>query len=285
MSTPAPTVPAYLVSLFSLEGKTALITGATRGIGQQIALSLASSGADLILIQRSTSNQETSDKVKALGRKADIVVCDLADKDAVGQVVGRITGPEMGRVIDVLVNCGGIQRRTPAENFSTADWDEVLQVNLHTVFTLTRDVGRHMLESRGGVSGGPAVEEGAGDKNPRGRGKIINVASLVSYQGGLTVPAYAAAKHGVLGLIKAFSNEWASKGINVNGVAPGYINTEMNTALLANPTRSRQILERIPQSRWGLPDDFAGVVVFLASRASDYVSGETVVVDGGWMGR
>ncbi|TFK98802.1 hypothetical protein BDV98DRAFT_511640, partial [Pterulicium gracile] len=163
-------------------------------------------------------------------------------------------------------------------NFPTADWDEVLQVNLPTVFTLTRDVGRHMLESRGGVAGGP---EGSGDANPRGRGKTINVASLVSYQGGLTVPAYAAAKHGVLGLIKAFSNEWTSKGINVTGVAPGYINTEKKT----NPTRSRQILERIPQSRWGLPDDFAGVVVFLASRARDYVSGETVVVDGGWMGR
>jgi 2-deoxy-D-gluconate 3-dehydrogenase len=142
-----------------------------------------------------------------------------------------------------------------------------------------------MLESRGGVTGGEAVAEGAADANPRGRGKIINIASLVSYQGGITVPAYAAAKHGVMGIIKALSNEWASKGINVNGVAPGYINTEMNTALLANPTRSRQILERIPQGRWGLPADFEGVVVFLASRASDYVSGETIVVDGGWMGR
>ena len=182
---------------------------------------------------------------------------------------------------------GGIQRRTPAENFPDEDWTEVLQVNLSTVFTISRDAGRHMLESRGGVNGGAAVEAGAADKNPRGKGSIINVASLVSFQGkpprravyshrpasgssltstlrsscslgGLTVPAYTAAKHGVLGLGKALSNEWASKGVKVNSIAPGYIATEMNTALIGNPVRSRQIMERIPAGRWGSPEDFEG---------------------------
>ncbi|KAH8830088.1 NAD-binding protein [Flagelloscypha sp. PMI_526] len=281
----------YLASLFSLEGKTALCTGATRGIGQKLALALAGAGADLVLIQRSTENQETHNLVQAIGRKATIVVCDLADANAVGGLVAKIT-QEPGLSIDILVNCGGIQRRTPAENFPDSDWSEVLQVNLNTVFTLCRDVGKHMLESRGGVSGQEAPAAAAGPKGDngdvafeKGRGKIINIASLVSYQGGLTVPAYAAAKHGVLGITKAFSNEWASKGINVNGIAPGYISTEMNSALIANPTRSRQILERIPQGRWGTPTDFEGAIVFLASRASDYVSGETLLVDGGWMGR
>ncbi|CAK5281324.1 unnamed protein product [Mycena citricolor] len=178
----------------------------------------------------------------------------------------------MGLSIDILVNCGGIQRRAPAETFSDDYWNEVLQVNLQAVWTLSRDCGRHMLAKRGvGFTGR--------------RGKIINVASLLSYQGGLTVPAYAASKHGVLGLIKALSNEWSSKGVNVNGISPGYIATEMNTALIADPTQSRQIMERIPIARWGAPEDFEGAVVFLASRASDYVCGESLVVDGGWMGR
>ena len=175
--------------------------------------------------------------------------------------------------------------RTPAENFPDADWNEVLQVNLNTVFTLARDAGRHMLESRGGISGEEAKPEGAAEQNPRGRGKIVNIASLVSYQGGLTVPAYAAAKHGVLGITKAFSNEWASKGVNVNAIAPGYIATDMNEALIANPTRSRQIMERIPAQRWGKPQDFEGLIVFLCGAGSDYISGECVVCDGGWMGR
>ncbi|KIM73949.1 hypothetical protein PILCRDRAFT_828683 [Piloderma croceum F 1598] len=277
----------YLSSLFSLEGKTALVTGGTRGIGQQMALALAKAGADIILLQRSPENQDTSSQIKQLGRDVYIVQCDLSSKEQVGSIIQKITGTEggdeMGLFIDVLVNCGGIQRRTPAENFSDADWNEVLQVNLNAVWTLSRDCGKHMLASRGGIAGETPVPEDATKSKPRG--KIINVASLVSYQGGVTVPAYAAAKHGVMGLTKALSNEWSPKGINVNGIAPGYIATEMTSALIANPTRSRQIMERIPAGRWGTPEDFEGAVLFLASRASDYVCGETIVVDGGWMAR
>ncbi|KAJ7045873.1 NAD-binding protein [Mycena alexandri] len=264
---------AYLSSLFSLEGRTALVTGGTRGIGQKLALALAQAGANLILIQRNLENQDTADQARQLGRTVTLVECDLTDSAQVGAVVQKITGADgMGLVIDILVNCGGIQRRAPAENFTDENWSEVLQVNLNAVWTLSRDCGRHMLETRGVGSKGP-------------RGKIINVASLLSYQGGMTVPAYAAAKHGVLGLIKALSNEWSPKGINVNGISPGYIATEMNTALIADQVRSRQIMERIPIGRWGTPEDFEGAIVFLASRASDYVCGESLVVDGGWMAR
>jgi len=280
---------SFLESRFGLHGKTALTTGATRGIGKNMALALAKAGADVLLIQRSEANTETRDEIRSLGRRSEIVVCDLADATAIKALTKKVTSPKseggMGETIDILINCGGIQRRTPAENFPDQDWDEVLQVNLNTCFTLCRDVGRHMLESRGGVSGEEPKPAGAADANPRGRGKIINVASLVSYQGGITVPAYAAAKHAILGITKALSNEWVSKGINVNAIAPGYIATDMNEALIANPTRSRQILERIPAARWGSPEDFEGVVVFLAGSGSNYVSGECVVVDGGWMGR
>ncbi|KAJ7824669.1 NAD-binding protein [Mycena olivaceomarginata] len=265
---------AYLLSLFSLEGRTALVTGGTRGIGQKLALALAGAGADLILIQRNLDNQDTATQARQLGRNATIVQCDLTDKVQVGAIVQKVTGSVdaggLGLVVDILVNCGGIQRRSvaPAETFTDENWSEVLQVNLNAVWTLSRDCGAHMLKTRG-----------VGSTNPRG--KIINVASLLSYQGGLTVPAYAAAKHG----IKALSNEWSPKGINVNGISPGYIATEMNTALIADQVRSRQIMERIPIGRWGAPEDFEGAIVFLASRASDYVCGETLVVDGGWMAR
>ncbi|GFZ44184.1 hypothetical protein JCM24511_01905, partial [Saitozyma sp. JCM 24511] len=265
------------------------ITGGTRGIGARMALALSKAGADLILVQRNDTNTTTRDQIRAeggiegKGGKADIVVCDLADRKDVAGLIPKVTG-EMGRVLDIVVNCGGIQRRHPVENFPDEDWDEVLQVNLNTVFAITRDAGKHMLESRGGVAGQPVPEGGAAG-NPRGFGKIINVSSLVAFQGGLNVVAYAAAKHGVQGIIKSFSNGWASKGVCVNAIAPGYISTDMNEALIADPVRSRQILERIPAGRWGTPSDFEGAVVFLASRASDYVSGECLVVDGGWMGR
>lgn len=176
-----------------------------------------------------------------------------------------------GHKVDILLNCGGIQRRHPAHEFPDKDWNEVLQVNLNAVFTLCRDVGAHMLSR-------DADEYGR-------RGSIINVASLLSFQGGLNVPAYAASKGGVAQLTKALSNQWADKGITVNAIAPGYIATEMNTALMQDEKRATSILERIPAGRWGSPDDFKGSVVFLASRASAYVSGECLVVDGGWMGR
>lgn len=270
-----------------LSGLTRSITGATRGIGADMALALSKAGADLILVQRDTSNTSTKERIEAAGGRADIVVCDLSDAAAVAKLIPGVV--DSGRVLDIVVNCGGIQRRHPVEEFPDDDWNEVLQVNLNTVFTITRDAGKHMLESRGGVAG----QEG---KEWKSNGKIINISSLLAYQGGLNVVAYAAAKHGVQGMvsaargmadmqIKSFSNGWAAKGVNVNAIAPGYIATDMNEALIADPTRSRQILERIPAGRWGTPRDFEGAVVFLASQASDYVSGECIVVDGGWMAR
>lgn len=248
-----------------------------------MALALAKAGADIILVQRNTSNTATRDDIIAAGGKADIVVCDLGDSASVAKLIPHVT-KELGRTLDIVVNCGGIQRRHPVELFPEDDWNEVLQVNLNTVFTITRDAGRHMLESRGGVAGEP-VPEGGATGNPRGFGKIINISSLVAYQGGLNVVAYSAAKHGVQGIVKSFSNGWAAKGVCVNAIAPGYIATDMNEALIADKDRARQILERIPAGRWGSPQDFEGAVVFLASRASDYVTGECLVIDGGWMAR
>ncbi|OJD21958.1 hypothetical protein ACJ73_06702 [Blastomyces percursus] len=180
---------------------------------------------------------------------------------------------EGGRNVDILLNCAGIQRRHPSESFPDDDWDEVLQVNLTSVFTLCREFGAYLLS-----------REASSFQSAR-RGTIINVASLLSFQGGITVPAYASAKGGVAQLTKALSNEWMSQGISVNAIAPGYIDTEMNAALMNNPERSSAILSRIPAGRWGTPEDFKGAVVFLASEASSYVSGEIICADGGWMGR
>ncbi|KAK8198603.1 hypothetical protein M8818_006470 [Zalaria obscura] len=255
--------------LFSLEGETALVTGGTRGIGQAMALALAEAGADVLLVQRDESNQSTKEQVESLGRKCQIYVADLASQESVASLVPRVSAD--GHKISILLNCAGIQRRHPSHQFPDDDWNEVLQVNLTTVFTLCRDVGAHMLAR-------PAHGSGR-------RGSIINIASLLSFQGGITVPAYAASKGGVAQLTKALSNEWVSQGITVNAIAPGYIATEMNTALMENKTRAEQILARIPAGRWGKPEDFKGAVVYLASRASGYVSGEVLTVDGGWMGR
>ncbi|KAL4953806.1 hypothetical protein BDW69DRAFT_205631 [Aspergillus filifer] len=261
------------MDLFSLTGRTALVTGGTRGIGQAMALALAEAGADIVLIQRDISNQITKQQIETLGRKATIYTADLASQNEISSLVSTIT--QDGHDIDILLNCAGIQRRHPSHMFPSQDWDEVLQVNLTTVFTLCRDVGAYMLTR-------PPKPTPSGSSF---RGSIINVASLVSFQGGLTVPAYAAAKGGVAQLTKALSNEWASKGINVNAIAPGYVATDMNTALIQDQERAASILARIPAGRWGDPDDFRGSVVFLASRASAYVSGEVLTVDGGWMGR
>ncbi|KAI6838987.1 2-deoxy-D-gluconate 3-dehydrogenase [Hortaea werneckii] len=259
-----------VMELFSLQGRTALITGATRGIGQALAIALAEAGADVVLIQRDFSNQATKQEIEKLGRKASIYQADLADREQLHDLVKRVLAD--GHDIDILVNCGGIQRRRPAHQFPDNDWDEVLQVNLNSVFTLCRDVGAYML-----------TRQPKG--NPPHRGSIINIASLVSFQGGLNVPAYAAAKGGVAQLTKSLSNQWAAQGINVNAIAPGYIHTDMNEALINDEKRAASILERIPAGRWGLPDDFKGSMVYLASRASLYVSGEVLTVDGGWMGR
>ncbi|KAF2829735.1 NAD(P)-binding protein [Ophiobolus disseminans] len=261
---------ATVQQLFSLEGQTALVTGGTRGIGQSMAISLAEAGADILLIQRDHSNQTTKSAIEALGRKATIYTADLSSNASVSALVPQIV--KDGRRIHILLNCGGIQKRHPAHQFPDEDWQAVLQVNLTSVFTLCRDVGAHMLAQ-------PA------DLPSNRRGSIINVASLLTFQGGITVPAYAASKGGVGQLTKALSNEWAKQGISVNAIAPGYIATDMNSALLADEARAKSILERIPAGRWGAPEDFKGAVVFLGSAASAYVSGEILTVDGGWMGR
>ncbi|KAK9459544.1 uncharacterized protein V1516DRAFT_713660 [Lipomyces oligophaga] len=256
-------VEGYLKTVFGLQGKTALVTGATRGIGHGIALAFAKAGAHVIMIQRS-DDPKVKNEIEALGGKATVVVADLSDREQVKAVVPKVV--EMGFQIDILLNCGGIQRRHPCAEFPDEDWDAVLQVNLTTPFLLCRAVGKHILDRKG-------------------KGKIINVASLNTFQGGLTIPAYASSKGGIGQLTKSLSNEWISQGINVNAIAPGYVATDMNEALIANPTRSRQIMERIPAQRWGSPDDFEGAGLFLASNASNYVSGEILLVDGGWMGR
>ncbi|USP81026.1 2-dehydro-3-deoxy-D-gluconate 5-dehydrogenase [Curvularia clavata] len=276
--------------LFSLEGQTALVTGGTRGIGQSMAIALAEAGADILLVQvsslymhqslkpintnaqtqRDTSNQSTKQAIESLGRKATIYTADLASKESVAALLPTIL--KDGHRVHILLNCGGIQRRHPAHQFPDDDWEAVLQVNLTSVFQLARDVGAHMLSQNADL--------------PLGRrGSIINVASLLTFQGGITVPAYAASKGGVGQLTKALSNEWASKGISVNAIAPGYIATDMNEALIKDEKRAESILSRIPAGRWGSPEDFKGAVVFLASASSAYVSGEVLTVDGGWMGR
>lgn len=220
--------------------------------------------------QRDESNKKTYDQIQQLGRKATILTADLSDQSSVEQIIPSLVGA--GHNMHILLTCAGIQKRHPAHQFPLDDWNAVLQVNLTTIFTLCRDFGAYLLSKPDPPSGSL-------------RGSIINVASLLTFQGGITVPAYAASKGGVGQLTKALSNEWASKKIAVNAIAPGYIDTDMNEALIANETRARQILERIPAGRWGRPEDFKGIVVFLASNACAYVSGEVVTVDGGWMGR
>jgi 2-deoxy-D-gluconate 3-dehydrogenase len=247
---------------FNLTDKVAVVTGGTRGIGQAIALGLAEAGADIVLLQRSTDTS-TQERIKSLGVRCEIVQCDMENLDEVKQAIPRAI-EAMGS-IDILVNNAGIQRRSPAVDFSEQDWDDVLQVNLKAVWLLCQQAGRHMVE--------------------KNSGKIINIASLVSFQGGLYVPAYASAKGAVAQLTKALANEWSSAGVNVNAIVPGYIATEMNTALINDPVRSRQILERIPAGRWGNPEDFKGAAVFLASDVSNYVHGHLLAVDGGWLGR
>ncbi|KAK4222613.1 NAD(P)-binding protein [Podospora fimiseda] len=257
-------------TLFSLENHTALITGGTRGIGQSVAIALAEAGADILLIQRDSSSTSTRDRILSLGRKAQIYTCDLSSPSDVSSLIPKILSDN--HQIRILVNCAGIQKRHPCERFPSDDFNQVIQVNLNSVFTLCRDVGAHMLD----LEASPVTGR---------KGSIINFASLLTFQGGLTVPAYAASKGAVGQLTKSFANEWTARGITVNAVAPGYIETEMNTALLNDKERLASISARIPAGRWGNPEDFKGTVVYLASKASAYVSGHILVVDGGWMGR
>ncbi|KAH8171496.1 enoyl-(Acyl carrier protein) reductase domain-containing protein [Sarocladium implicatum] len=259
-----------MASLFSLQGETALITGGTRGIGASVALGLAEAGADIILVQRDTKATGTKDAIEKLGRKVTVYTADLADQSSVSKLVPQVLAD--GHSVSILVTCAGIQRRHNCHEFPDSDFNEVIQVNLNSVFTLCRDVGAHMLN----LPVSPTTGR---------RGSIINFASLLTFQGGMYVPAYAASKGAVAQMTKTFSNEWTSKGVTINCIAPGYIATDMNTALLADKEREKSISARIPAGRWGEADDFKGTAVYLASRASGYVSGHTLVVDGGWMGR
>jgi 2-deoxy-D-gluconate 3-dehydrogenase len=248
--------------MFDLTGKAAVVTGANTGIGQGIALALAQAGADVALVGRTAAN-ETAEKVQQVGRRAAIIGADLSTISPVQDVVDR-TLSELGR-LDILVNNAGIIRRNDAVDFTEEDWDAVLDTNLKSVFFLCQAAARHMIG--------------------QGRGKIINIASMLSFQGGIRVPSYTASKSGVAGLTKLLANEWAAKGINVNAIAPGYIGTNNTAALQADETRNRSILERIPAGRWGDPSDLGGAAVFLASSASDYVQGHILAVDGGWLAR
>jgi 2-deoxy-D-gluconate 3-dehydrogenase len=254
------------LDLFRLDGKVALVTGASRGLGAAIAVALAAAGADVVLHASEQPASATAAAIakNASARRTATVTANLRQRDAADRLLGDAIAA-FGRV-DILVNNAGVIRRQPAVEHSDDFWDEVIEVNLSSVFRLSRAAARHMLERNEG-------------------GKIINVSSLLAFQGGITVPGYAAAKGGVAQLTKALANEWVSKGINVNAIAPGYMVTDNTAALRADKIRYRQISERIPAGRWGTPADLAGAAVFLASSASDYVHGHLLVVDGGWMGR
>ena len=247
-----------------LAGKIAVVTGANRGIGHAIALALAEAGADIVGTSRQMSDDESIAKeVRALGQKFFPFACDMKNR-AESTALAKKVLTEVGQV-DILVNNAGTIRRENIAEYSLADWDEVVEVNLTAPFILTQDFGKPMLE--------------------RGAGKVIFISSLLSYQGGIRVPAYTASKSGIAGLVKAFANEWAGKGVNVNAVAPGYIVTDNTEALRADPIRYEAITGRIPAGRWGEGSDIAGSVVFLASENADYLHGSTITVDGGWMGR
>ncbi len=248
--------------MFDLSGKVAVVTGANTGIGQAIALSLAEAGADVALVGRSEASQ-TRAKVDAIGRRAINVAADLSSIAPVPDIIARTLG-ELGS-IDILVNNAGIIRRNNAVDFTEEDWDAVIDTNLKSLFFLSQAAAKEMIG--------------------KGSGKIINIASMLTFQGGIRVPSYTASKSGVGGLTKAMANEWAAKGINVNAIAPGYIATNNTAALQADEVRNRQIVERIPTGRWGKAQDIGGAAVFLASSASDYVNGHILAVDGGWLAR
>jgi 2-deoxy-D-gluconate 3-dehydrogenase len=254
---------ALILERFSLKGKTALVTGSSRGLGAGIALAFAEAGANVALHGSRAVPETTVEKIAGTGARHIAIAGDVSQAPVCASLVEQVV--QHFGAIDILVNNAGIIRRAPAVEYTDEDWQAVIDADLSSVFRLTRQAGKHMLA--------------------QGSGKVINIASLLTFQGGITVPAYAAAKGAVGQLTKAFANEWAAKGINVNAIAPGYMETDNTEALRANPDRARQIMERIPAGRWGLPEDLAGAAVFLASSASNYVHGHVLVVDGGWLGR
>ncbi|MEQ8299507.1 MAG: 2-dehydro-3-deoxy-D-gluconate 5-dehydrogenase KduD [Hyphomonas sp.] len=251
------------LNMFSLEGKVAIVTGANTGLGQGMAVALAEAGADLALVGRS-SPEETIEKVQSAGRKAHVIMADLSSLDPVDSIISE-TKQTLGR-IDVLVNNAGIIKRNDSIDFTVDEWDSVMNINVRTLFFLSQAAAREMIAAKSG-------------------GKIINIASMLSYQGGIRVPSYTTSKSGVMGLTRILANEWAQYGINVNAIAPGYFATNNTAALQADEKRNTEILGRIPAGRWGDPADLGGAIVFLASRASDYVQGVTLPVDGGWLAR
>jgi 2-deoxy-D-gluconate 3-dehydrogenase len=253
-----------ILESFRLDGKNAVVTGSTRGLGAAMAVALAEAGANVGIHGRSPNADESCAKIRQLGKKSFYFGADLADHQACSALIRKVIA-EFGS-IDILVNNAGMIRRAPAVDYSLNDWNELIAVHLTAVFQLSQLAAQHMMK------------QGSG-------GKILNIASLLSFQGGILVPAYAAAKGGVAVLTKSLANEWASKGINVNAIAPGYMVTDNTSALRNDPVRSRQILDRIPAGHWGKPSDLAGAAVFLCSSAGDYVHGHVLVVDGGWLAR
>ncbi len=254
-----------ILDQFKLDGQTALVTGCKRGIGKAIATALAEAGADIIGVSATleTEGSQIERAVAAIGRRFKGYACDFSDRSALYRFISQVKS-DFAR-IDILVNNAGTIIRKPAAEHPDQDWDKVIEVNLSAQFVLAREIGKEMIA--------------------RGRGKIIFTASLLTFQGGILVPGYAASKAGIGQLTMAFANEWAGQGVNVNAIAPGYISTDNTEALRNDPERSQAILARIPAGRWGEPEDFAGPAVFLASKASDYMHGAVVLVDGGWMGR
>ena len=252
-----------ILDKFKLNGRSAIVTGSNRGIGQYYALALAEAGADIIGVSYESDFKETEKMVTGIGRKFKSYVCDFSDRKNLYQFINDVKSDF--KQIDILVNNAGTILRKPISEHPDEYWDKVIEINLSAQFILTREIGKLMTE--------------------RGYGKIVFIASLLSFQGGITVPGYAASKGGVKQLTMAFANEWASKGVTVNAIAPGYIATDNTKALREDPDRNKSILDRIPADRWGKPEDLMGTVVFLCSDASNYLNGSVVTVDGGWMGR
>jgi 2-deoxy-D-gluconate 3-dehydrogenase len=253
-----------ILDLFRLDEKVALVTGASRGLGQAMAIGLAEAGANIVGLDL-TGCEDTCSQIEALGKEYHSILCDLkvTSTTQLGAIVEEVV-EAMGR-LDILVNNAGIIRRAPSLEFSEHDWDDVIQINLKALFFLSQAAARHMVA--------------------RGSGKIINIASLLSFQGGILIPSYTASKSGVAGLTRLMANEWASRGINVNAIAPGYMATDNTAPLRADPERAPKILERIPIGNWGKPEDMKGIVVFLASEASSYLNGAVIPIDGGWLAR
>jgi len=253
---------SWLESQFSLIGKKALVTGSSKGIGASIAQALAHAGADIVLVGRTNESLEaTKLAIVNIGRKVEIVLCDVSSAIAIKEAFVDIADLK----VDVLINNAGSISRAPAAEAQMEEWNRIIDTNLNSVFQISQACGRAMIA--------------------QGTGTIINIASLLSFQGGINVPAYTASKHGVAGVTKALANEWGSRGVTVNAIAPGYISTDNTAALRADADRNASILARIPIGRWGNPEDISAVAVFLASPAARYINGEVLTVDGGWMGR